>query len=377
MRGQIVWGVVLCLLSGNLFAQEVVRIPDEPTCATCELTLETVLELGARDGPGMIDWRGGQSFPAIDSRGRVYLRGYFSTEVKVYDDQGTHLTTIGREGEGPGEFKGVMGLVIGPADSLFVFDVFNMRLSVFSPDHEFARSARLEIRPSGYDPRVFRWDPRHFYMTAHDRSAELIGWPIHQIDRQGKRVHSFGSRTGEYSPTEPYSGMRIIADAGDGRIWSGRLAHYWIDLIRPDSRTPLLQIRRVAELFPDRPPRILDTDHSDDEPQPFIADIRQEGDSLWVLTWVQDPKWERASNELEDEHLKYDSVLEVIDLATHRVVVRARFDDLYHSFLGDGRIGGTIFRGGLIPIYRISRAVVSLNRPRTEQLASGIRWTGT
>jgi len=301
----------------------------------------------------MIDWRGGQSFPAIDSRGDTYLRGYFSTELKVYDPDGAFITKIGREGEGPGEFKGVNGIVVGPADSLFVFDVYTMRLSVFSPAHDFVRSAPLDVRPSGVDPQVMSWDPDHFYMTAHVNTPELIGWPIHRLDRVGKRVESFGSRTGEYRPTEPYGGMRIFADAGAGTLWSGRIARYWIDRIDPHSRTPLLEIQRDAELFPVPGPYSPGDDHGNSEPRPFLTDLWQEGHYLWVLTWTVDPKWKTATDNLEDKHLKYDSIIEVIDLDTYRVVVRSRFEELYQKFLGDGQIGGTIFEGGYVPVYQI------------------------
>jgi hypothetical protein len=53
------------------------------------------------------------------------------------------------------------------------------------------------------------------------------------------------------------------------------------------------------------------------------------------------------------ELLMLDTVLEVIDLESFRVIARARFDELFHTFLGDGRIGGTVFEGGYVPVYQI------------------------
>lgn len=353
------WRAVLLLelvgsgVAAPMLAQDDYQvIPDPLACPTCVIDHAESVSLGAGDGPGMLDWRGGQAFAAIDSRGLIYLRGYFSTEIKVYSSEGKYLATIGREGEGPGEFRGVMGLAVDASDSLFVFDSRNMRLSVFGPDHVFARAAPLTVQPPGVDPRVIEGDSQFFYMTAHVRTPDLIGLPIHKIDRSGVRVASFGSESGGYSPEEPFSGMRVLAPEETGGLWSGRVAHYSIEKLAPVSHEVLLTIRRDAGLFPD-PERGQGVGGHSDEPQAFLTDLWQDSDRLWVLSWAVDPKWKTASSELEEEHLRFDSVIEVLDLVSWRVLARLRVDELYHQFLPGGRIGGTVFEGGLIPIYRI------------------------
>lgn len=340
-------------LCGPVAAQSTHRVADAVACLSCRIELSPALDVGATEGPGMIDWRGGQALAALDSEGRIYLRGNFSTHVHVYDAEGRYLTTLGREGEGPGEFEGINGFVVGPADSLFVFDALLMRLSVFSPQLDFVRSAVLQVQPSGYEPISVPWDANHFYMTSHMRTAELIGWPIHSISRNGVRAESFGSDSGAYFPSQPHSGLRIIADAGANSLWSGRLAHYTIQRFAPGGKAPIEEIQRDAAWFPEPSAEDLETDHGAKRPPPLMQAMHQDGERLWVLTWVPDPKWQSASTELEDEHRRYDSVIEVIDLTTYRVLARTRVDELYHQFLGDDRIAGTIFAGGYVPTYRI------------------------
>jgi hypothetical protein len=352
MTGHVAAVLATLILGDQLVAQEVHLVPDEPACPDCEIVLTPNLRLGETEGPGMIDWRGGQSFPATDSKGRIFLRGYFSTEIKVYDPNGGFIKSLGGEGLGPGEFRGVQGIVVGAADSLFVLDVLAMRLSVFSSDLTFARSSALSIRPSGFDPMVVDWDPDHLFLSAHVRTQPLIGLPIHRLTREGAHVESFGAPEASYSPTNVYGGSRVIADAGDGSVWSGHLAHYRIERVAPGRREAFEEIRRDAELFPEPSPEVLGGDLSNGSP-PLVVAIKQDGERLWVLTWTQDPKWQQSSGELEEEHLLYDSVVEVIDLLQHRVVARSRFDDLYHTLLPDGRIGGTVFVGGLVPVYQI------------------------
>ena len=49
-----------------------------------------------------------------DEAGNVYLLDRQLTEVKVFSPDGEYLNTIGREGEGPGEFRRPSDLFITP-----------------------------------------------------------------------------------------------------------------------------------------------------------------------------------------------------------------------------------------------------------------------
>lgn len=60
------------------------------------------------------------------------------TEVRVYDAEGRYVETMGREGEGPGEFMRLSDLAIR-ADSLVAFDYFQRRVTVYAPDLSLAR----------------------------------------------------------------------------------------------------------------------------------------------------------------------------------------------------------------------------------------------
>jgi len=75
----------------------------------------------------------------------VVLDGGMRSRLTVLSSSGEFLRTIGRNGEGPGEFGWVTSVQIGANDSLFVFDAGRQRLLVFSPDGIWVRSA--EYRP--------------------------------------------------------------------------------------------------------------------------------------------------------------------------------------------------------------------------------------
>ncbi len=67
-----------------------------------------------------------------DSRGHVYIADLQTKGVIVLNPDLSYECTIGREGEGPGDFKNVAALQVLPGDSLFVFDGSLDRVSIFA-----------------------------------------------------------------------------------------------------------------------------------------------------------------------------------------------------------------------------------------------------
>ncbi|HSG81465.1 MAG TPA: hypothetical protein VLC48_04385 [Gemmatimonadota bacterium] len=76
--------------------------------------------------------------------GRIVVADGGSSELRFYDDVGRHLRSSGRAGEGPGEFRRMMGLGRVRGDSLVVYDVGLQRLQVFDPEGEYVRGYRPE-----------------------------------------------------------------------------------------------------------------------------------------------------------------------------------------------------------------------------------------
>jgi len=67
-----------------------------------------------------------------------------NTRVLFLDAEGAVTTSVGREGEGPGEFRDVSVMGRGAADSVVVWDGRLRRVSVLTRDGTFARSFALE-----------------------------------------------------------------------------------------------------------------------------------------------------------------------------------------------------------------------------------------
>lgn len=85
-----------------------------------------------------------QWFSAIRGAGRfsdgsIVAVDRSSAEVRIYDETGGHLRTMGRHGEGPGEFRDPFLLWIAAGDTLWVGDYRPWRYNLFTRQGEFVR----------------------------------------------------------------------------------------------------------------------------------------------------------------------------------------------------------------------------------------------
>lgn len=75
--------------------------------------------------------------------GTIAIGDASGNALKFFDEQGHPTRTVGRQGQGPGEF-GQLGRVMQCGrDSVFAFDVFGRRVSVFSASGAFVRQFQM------------------------------------------------------------------------------------------------------------------------------------------------------------------------------------------------------------------------------------------
>jgi 6-bladed beta-propeller len=124
-------------------AQTPVAITSDVACESCRLELTRVAVLGTAEGPGAL--AGEPSSVSRNSKGDLFVSQYVNgTEILVFDASGAHLETVGRAGDGPGEYRYIAKLVVGPIDSVYVFDNGGARLTVLAPDRSYARASQLQ-----------------------------------------------------------------------------------------------------------------------------------------------------------------------------------------------------------------------------------------
>lgn len=117
----------------------VVKNPKEPIYGEDVFSLEEELSIGEAEGREeyMFSQVGGI---VVDEEERIYVADLKETHIKVFTKDGEYLKTIGRKGQGPGEFERVSGIQITYQKELIVFDMNIRRLSFFSPNGKFIKA---------------------------------------------------------------------------------------------------------------------------------------------------------------------------------------------------------------------------------------------
>lgn len=90
------------------------------------------------------------------SDGRIVIANGGTHDLRFYGPDGAHRLSVGREGEGPGEFKQLGLLVVLPGDTLAAYDWNLRRLSFFDAAGGFVRSLPLEF-PGGAPSPIGRF----------------------------------------------------------------------------------------------------------------------------------------------------------------------------------------------------------------------------
>jgi len=109
-----------------------VRNPDELPSAGPIWVLRERLRLGSIGGDGA-DVFGSIRDIELGPEGKFYVLDEHADEVRAFAPDGTHLRTLGRSGQGPGELNRPAGITLGPEGNLWVMNWGNARHTAFNP----------------------------------------------------------------------------------------------------------------------------------------------------------------------------------------------------------------------------------------------------
>lgn len=159
-------------------------LPKQPTG---DFRLTERLTIGSMDGEH--DAFGRIMDVAIDGRGRILIADDLQHAVLVFDHEGQFLRSLGRQGDGPGEFQAPWRIAVDPQDSIFVWDTQLARMSIFSPTLAFVRS--FAISPAWLVNSMKFLPDGSLLVTAYGAADGLT---LRTLRRQGGAVTAFGPK---------------------------------------------------------------------------------------------------------------------------------------------------------------------------------------
>lgn len=102
------------------------------------LAASPVLSIGPRDGPAYVFSRIAAATRLSD--GSVVVAERADVHLRIFDSTGRYVRTVGRKGQGPGEFSDIGIMTRLPGDSLAVESL--RYTSIIAPDGQFVRQVR-------------------------------------------------------------------------------------------------------------------------------------------------------------------------------------------------------------------------------------------
>ncbi|MDH4196685.1 MAG: 6-bladed beta-propeller [Candidatus Aminicenantes bacterium] len=224
----------------------VIRNPAEPLYGELALDLEEDLQIGREDDENYIF---GQIIDVqMDDEGTIYVCDVKTPIVQMYDRNGLYVRTIGKIGQGPGEYERPMRMaLLSQPRRLYVQDM--MRLKSFGPGGEYITEILLKSFPYAFtvggDGTI--WAALSA-VSDEGRSKEL-----QRISPQGETLQVLGrftydiytkreSATTTVSFTTGYEYDLHLAKVDASTIVYGHSKDYALEVVGADGK-PRLRIR--------------------------------------------------------------------------------------------------------------------------------------
>ncbi len=208
---------------------------------------------------------------ACDPEGNIYVVDSGAKNIKKFDTRGNFLKTIGREGQGPGEFGGPYYSTFAK-DRLIVWDSGNRRLCAFEADGEFINSANISYEegfvrqlrgfPSGEiaveKEKTYRKEPDKPQTCTIDLYSPDLKYmrTIYKRELWRKkyiRTKDYGTSTLYF----PYSADVRWDVTPDGRIIIGYSADYELEIYDRSGK----KISAISHVF--KPSEVTEKDKKD------------------------------------------------------------------------------------------------------------------
>ena len=306
----------------GLSGQTVSSVSGAVTCPNCVISMDTVMTLGGLydEGAEAILWN---SRVAVDSRGRILVTRLLLSEIFVFAATGRLLRTVGREGQGPGEYQGITHINVGPR-YIHVFD--GTGRTILDHDFGFVASTRL----SGRVHQSFVTESGEVVWMDNLQSPASAAHPLHLLSTSGD-IRSYGGDDG--SVHRGYVASSVVTGAED-TLWSLDRASTRI------TRWNLQPEPRVAEAW-NRTVEEWERHDRGTWPAPRIIDVMRDELGLWIAWNAPDPNRPpggAVNINTEPYQTIFDGWLDLVDPSTGKTIARYHGDDGTIGFAAGSRL---------------------------------------
>jgi hypothetical protein len=256
----------------------------------------------------------------------------------IYDSAGNFIQELGRKGDGPGEFNYAVTVNVDAQGKILVWDM-NNRETVLDAGYRFVRqyfqrAATLVILPDG------RRVTNYSVADAFNNPA-----PVSVYDTLGKVLGAFGVVDIPTPDNDAWRANRAIGRAQGDAVWVARTDMYRLE--RWSTKGHLTNVfSRSAPWFPVTRGRSVGEYGA--EPTPVVRAAREDAQGrLWFVVSVPARNWKQflgpprltagrpPSYPQRVRSALYDTIIDVIDVRTGKLLVSQRVPGMMQFILDD------------------------------------------
>ncbi len=202
---------------------EVIKNPNEPLYGEITFVLEEDLVIGNETDENYMFYRDVRI--AVDSPGNIFALDSRNRRIQKYDKNGNYLQTIGRRGQGPGEFLRPDSVCLDSEENIYVQDT--RKITVFNKNGTFKRTIPKSdflsswgvTKEGNFLARTSWWDPESNHANG---TNEMI-----LLDSEGKKIKTIVRYPFENPP--PIKGKMHISNLFEGHLYSCKMSEqFWI-----------------------------------------------------------------------------------------------------------------------------------------------------
>jgi len=221
---------------------KVVINPKYPRDGVWTLQLEEELSIGDEmsenylfDSPGEI---------RVGEGGKIYVSDWGVTNVRGFDEDGQYIRTIGRKGQGPGEFETIRFCLSSDGKTYFM-DVVNSRISILDAEGNFISSFKALNLSTGHFPIYSDKDNNIYFSREFRREKDRYRMTIHRCNPSGEELLNYGEFLGDrlilherdgkmMQSRRSVSPITVWIVTHDGRLYAGYSGTYRINVYEPN-----------------------------------------------------------------------------------------------------------------------------------------------
>lgn len=161
---------------------KVVKNPAEPLYGKILLDLEEDLSIGREDDDNYMFY--GEISIDVDDQGNIYVLEGGNCRLQKFDLTGQYLQTIGKKGQGPGEFESPSRLFLDKENNIYVSERQKRKIHMFNSKGEFVKIIHLSNTTTSF----FIAPDKNIFGIANIRTEEESKRCVVKMDPKGEII---------------------------------------------------------------------------------------------------------------------------------------------------------------------------------------------